>query len=138
MDHNVEDYSFHWVTPAAGEHFYDTFHHMGFVWTADGIDLFMDNVVYDSISFNSSRWNAFRTTSGIIRLTNGVGRRKVRPRHPQDVMSDVSRIFEVSIIDYTRIYQPDYRSMAQEEQPQLVFGRRDGWMDTPFVQFTNK
>ncbi len=138
VDHNVEDYSFHWVTPAAGEHFYDTFHHMGFVWTADGIDLFMDNVVYDSISFNSSRWNAFRTTSGIIRLTNGVGAEKYARVNPQDVMSDVSRFFEVSIIDYTRIYQPDYRSMAQEEQPQLVFGRGSGWMDTPFVQFTNK
>ncbi len=142
VDHHTNgDHEFQWMEPSSigEEHFYDTFHHMGFVWTPDGIDLFMDGLIYDSIRFNSRNWDAFRTTSAIIRLTNGVGAMEyAKNNDPYDYMDDVSKFFEVNIVDYTRIYQTDFSKEPKERQSQLVFSRKSGWNDTEYRRFTNK
>lgn len=131
------------MEPKRDEHFYDTFHHMGFVWTSEGIDFFMDGEIHASVQFDSRKWNAFRTSITLY-IVNGVGSYgyAIGNNNPQDYMGygagDTDNFFELQIVDYTRIYQTNFANVPKLQQSQLIFARDSGWYGTEYAKFANK
>ncbi len=112
-----------WVEPNEGEHFYDTFHHVAIEWNYDKIDFFFDGECVSRMPmFNQEDFKYYRTGM-VIRLAQGVGARGYCWTHPRDYvgekkayhvnywMEDVSKFFELQLIDYTRVYQTDNKNI---------------------------
>ncbi len=114
------------IAPAEGEHFYDTFHYMGMVWTPTRMVFFLDNQLVAETDLTPRRLAAFRTNSGTtIKLANGVGGAKYcEGYNPFDFMGDnVDNFFEVQVIDYTRLYQTDPTGLPELQQSMINFAR---------------
>ncbi len=108
-----------WLEPNDGEHFYDTFHHVSVDWSYDHLDTYFDGECVSAMPmFNTEDFKYFR--NGIdVQLANGVGTKGYCWSHPNDYvgekysyvpkfwMDDVSKFFEVQLVDYTNIYQTD-------------------------------
>ncbi len=116
-----------WVEPNEGEHFYDTFHHVAIEWNYDKIEFYFDGECVSRMPmFNQEDFKYYRTGM-VIRLAQGVGARGYCWTHPRDFvgekkayhvnywMEDVSKFFELQLVDYTRVYQTDNDNIEYEQ-----------------------
>lgn len=92
----------------AGEHFYDTFHYLGFEWNEDFMDFYLDGEIYCSVDMTNVKWNAFEQKI-FIYSTLGVtgGFYQFGTYNPGD-KGGINELlnFEVTqYMDYIRIFQ---------------------------------
>ena len=106
-----------WLEPNEGEHFYDTFHHVTVDWSYDYLNIYFDGECVSAMPmFNNEDFKYFRNGCD-VKLANGIGTRGYCWTHPNDYtgqkrsynvyywMEDVTKFFEVQLVDYTNIYQ---------------------------------
>ncbi len=112
-----------WLEPNEGEHYYDTFHHMSVDWTYDYIKIYFDGELASEMALDDDHPKADCYRNGqTIKLANGVGKVgycKTTPPQglptstgtaengfiPSYWMEDITKFFEVQVVDYTRVYQ---------------------------------
>ena len=94
------------ITPAEGEHFYDTFHYMGFEWTENYFEFYLDGESICFVDISDSKYNGLRTPTA-FKLANGVGTAKYSTGYnPGDYLgNDVNSFYEEQIWDFVRVYQ---------------------------------
>ena len=94
------------ITPPEGEHFYDTFHYMGFEWTEDYFEFYLDGESICFVDISDSKYNGLRTPTA-FKLANGVGTAKYSTGYnPGDFLGEnVNSFYEEQIWDFVRLYQ---------------------------------
>lgn len=93
------------ILPAEGEHFYDTFHYMGFEWTENYFEFYLDGEPICFVDISDSKFDALRTPTA-FRLANGVGFDMYTPTPPGYYLGDdVDSFYEEQIWDFVRVYQ---------------------------------
>lgn len=128
------------VRPAAGEHFYDTFHNFAIRWTADTFDFILDGKSYCYVDISGSIFDAMRTAT-TVKYANGVGTQKYSVGFdPFDYLVDaknginnggtgfmttVEQFYEVQLVDYCRLYQTSNENVKTRNQS--LFLVRNGW-----------
>lgn len=99
------DMSMVWVEPGAGEHFYDTWHHLGFEWSDSRITFYLDGEITNSIDITNPKFEVFRNFTA-LRLANGVGTGTYSSGYnPGNYNSDTSSFREEQEVDFVRVYQ---------------------------------
>ncbi len=129
------------VYPEEGEHFYDTFHHLGFVWTPYQMIFFLDGQPFNTVDTRGRSWDAMRNPTS-VKLTNGTGsenytngwdvedfveggsRAHVVIANGETPMKSVEDFFEVYMVDYVRLMQLPKEGLPAIEQSMLKFDRR--------------
>ncbi len=127
-----------WVTPNAGEHFYDTFHHITMEWSYDMVHYYLDGVSYCEIPLNDAVKHLPLRQGTTWRLANGIGSGAYTTLlpdmshdyktfyNPADWMgaNNVDKFFEVQVVDYIRLYQTtnDGKTKVEENQLTIVPG----------------
>ena len=110
-----------WLEPNAGEHFYDTFHHVSVDWTYDYLNIYFDGRFIVGMELTDDNPYSKATRNGqAIKLANGVGELtycNTRPYgQPRDTAyspaywlgeENLDKFFEVQVVDYTRVFQTD-------------------------------
>ncbi len=95
------------VTPATGEKFSDTFHHIALVWTPEKVTYYLDGEVYLEQDITDPKWSAFNEETYLILGLNVPEGSYAQYSEGVDDYSD----FNVSQkVDYIRIYQLDSQS----------------------------
>ena len=94
------------VSPAEGEHFYDTFHYLGMEWTEDYIAFYLDGQITLMVDMTSPLYDTFEQ-SVVLKLANGVSFPGYGLIRPDECLDDVNDFYEEQIIDFVRIYQKD-------------------------------
>ncbi len=128
-----------WLVPNEGEHLYDTFHCIAIVWTYDYLDFYFDGVRTSSTNLNavnSTIAQAFRN-GNCIKFANGIGKPYYcttalpgQPDHedPRTVkywMDDISKFFEVQVVDYMRVHQTDNDLIEfNSAENQILFSKK--------------
>ncbi len=106
-----------WLEPNEGEHFWDTFHHVTVDWSYDYLDIYFDGECVSAMPMtNNDEFKYFR--NGVdVKLANGIGTRGYCWTHPLNYtgekrsyhvyywMEDVTKFYELQLVDYTRVYQ---------------------------------
>lgn len=94
------------VEPDEGEHFYDTFHHIGFEWTDSYIAFYLDGEIYQIVDITDEVFEVFRRNIS-VKLANGVGTGTYSLNYnPGNFLGvDTKDFCEEQVIDYIRIYQ---------------------------------
>lgn len=93
------------LTPAEGEHFYDTFHYMGFEWTENYIEFYLDGEPVCFVDISDSKFDGLRTLTA-FRLFAGVGNDTYNPTPPALFLGEnVDSFYEEQIWDFVRVYQ---------------------------------
>ena len=114
------------VGPAAGEHFYDTFHHIAIEWDSTRIGFYFDGKQFVEVDISAPRYKALRNGTA-IKLANGVGTKSYTGgKDPDKLMEDVSKFFEVQTVDYTRLFQTAKEGKNSVQSSQLYFAKKYG------------
>ena len=94
------------ITPPEGEHFFDTFHYMGFEWTENYFEFFLDGESICYVDISDSKYNGLRTPTA-FKLANGVGTGIYSLGYnPGDYLGeDINNFYEEQIWDFVRVYQ---------------------------------
>ena len=94
------------IYPAEGEHFYDTFHYMGFEWTENYFEFYLDGEPICFVDISDSKYNGLRTPTA-FKLANGVGTTTYSTGYnPGDFLGEnVDSFYEEQIWDFVRVYQ---------------------------------
>ena len=94
------------ITPPEGEHFYDTFHYMGFEWTEDYFEFYLDGESICFVDISDSKYDGLRTPTA-FKLANGVGTTTYSTGYnPGDYLGEnVDSFYEEQIWDFVRVYQ---------------------------------
>ncbi len=110
-----------WLEPNAGEHFYDTFHHVSVDWTYDYLNVYFDGKYIVGMELTEDNPYSKATRNGqAIKLANGVGELTYCNTRPYGQSRDIAyspsyylgeenldKFFEVQVVDYTRVFQTD-------------------------------
>lgn len=107
IDHNASGDMDHIVVePAEGEHFYDTFHYIGYEWTDSYMAFYLDGEIFCFVDISDEKFVQFRKLIA-LKLANGVGTGTYSlDYNPGDYLGDnVDDFYEEQIIDFVRIYQ---------------------------------
>ncbi len=125
-----------WLEPNAGEHFYDTFHHVSVDWTYDYLNIYFDGKFIVGMELTEDNPYSKATRNGqAIKLANGVGELtycNTRPYgQPRDTAyspsywlgeENLDKFFEVQLVDYTRIYQTDNNTIPfVQAENEMIF-----------------
>ena len=94
------------VKPKAGQHFYDTYHYIGYEWTDTYIAFYLDGDITQIVDITDSTFDCLRENTA-LRLANGVGLKKYSVgNNPGNKLGNNTVNFsEEQKIDYVRIYQ---------------------------------
>ena len=94
------------ITPPEGEHFYDTFHYMGFEWTDKYFEFYLDGEPICFVDISDSKFDGLRTPTA-FKLANGVGTGTYGLGYqPGDFLgNDVNSFYEEQVWDFVRVYQ---------------------------------
>ena len=110
INHSSEIVNKRVPTPAAGEKFSDTFHHIALVWTPEKVTYYLDGEVYLEQDITDANWDAFREETYLILGLNVPEGSYAQYCESVDDYSD----FNVSQkVDYIRIYQLDGQSFQE-------------------------
>ncbi len=125
-----------WLEPNAGEHFYDTFHHVSVDWTYDYLNIYFDGKYIVGMQLTEDNPYSKATRNGqAIKLANGVGELSycnTRPYgQPRDIAyspsywlgeENLDKFFEVQLVDYTRIYQTNNETIPYvQAENEMIF-----------------
>ena len=129
------------ISPATGEHFYDTFHNFAIEWTADYMHFILDGEIFCSVDLTPSKLDAFRCAT-TVKLANGVGTQRYSEGFdPFDYLVDaknginnggtgfmtaVEQFYEVQLVDYTRLYQLTTENVKMRNQSMFLVKRAWG------------
>lgn len=94
------------VTPKSGQHFYDTYHYIGYEWTDAYIAFYLDGDIIQTVDITNATFDDLRKTTA-LRFANGVGLEKYSlGNNPGNKLgSGASAFREEQTVDYVRIYQ---------------------------------
>ncbi len=128
-----------WHLPNEGEHFYDTFHHITVDWSHDFINFYFDGVCVSRMPMTNHEQFKYYRNGIALWLSMGVPNRSysmMRPlgstekqslHIPRTFMEDVSKYFEVQLIDYTRIHQTSNDDVEiKQAESEMKFTSRYG------------
>ena len=93
-------------TPNTGEHFYNTFHYLGYEWTDTYIAFYLDGDITQVVDITDSIFDGLRSGTS-LRIANGVGTLKYSTgSNPGNKLGSGAASFcEEQLVDYVRIYQ---------------------------------
>lgn len=92
------------VSPASGEHFYDTYHHIGFEWTDSYIAFYLDGTIFNLVDITDAKFDVFRDWNA-LRLANGVGTQGYSVGSNPGNYVSMGAFKETQEIDFIRVYQ---------------------------------
>ncbi len=120
------------ITPADGEHFWDTYHSMSIEWTPNGIEFYLDGTKFDRI-YSSNIGSRSMRKSTTIKFANGVGTSGYTGGNdPIDWMNEAytaetgktpDDFFEIQLVDYSRIYQTSNVGKGPLDTSYFVFAQ---------------
>lgn len=93
-----------WVSPAAGEHFYNTFHHIGYEWTDSYIAFYLDGEIYNIVDISHTEFDAFHDRIS-LKFANGVGTGMYSIGNNPGNYVAMGGFRETQKVDSVRIYQ---------------------------------
>ncbi len=127
---HLEGTSHNVVRPAAGEHFWDTFHSIGIEWTAKELTFYWDGQAFDYIDLTDVPSGQVSTT---IKFANGVGTSFYSQGYnPADWMNEaytaatgktVEDFFEIQLVDYSYVFQTSNEGKNQKLQSYVKYDR---------------
>ncbi len=106
-----------WEVPREGEHYYDTFHHIAVDWSYDYINFYLDGECVSRMPMTDYEHFKYYRTGMVVKFWHGVmskfycnmnekGEHGKLPAYvPSYFMDDVSKFFELQLVDYTRLHQ---------------------------------
>ncbi len=128
-----------WLTPNEGEHFYDTFHHITVDWSHDFINFYFDGVCVSRMPMTNhdefkyyrngiALWLSMGVPNKSYSMTRPLGSTEPQTLHiPRTFMDDVTKYFEVQLIDYTRIHQTSNENVeTKQAESEMKFTSRYG------------
>jgi len=118
------------LTPAKGEHFYDTFHSIAIEWTPTRIDYYWDGQLFNYMDVTNRASGQAPTT---IKFANGVGTTwYCDGNDPVDWMNaaytaatgkTVEDFFELQTVDYSYILQTSNEGKSKTQQSTFKYAR---------------
>ncbi len=128
-----------WHLPNEGEHFYDTFHHITVDWTYDFINFYFDGVCVSRMPMTNhdefkyyrngiALWLSMGVPNKSYSMMRPLGSTEPQSLHiPRTFMDDVTKYFEVQLIDYTRIHQTSNDDVdVKQAESEMKFTSRYG------------
>jgi hypothetical protein len=106
-----------WLSPREGEHFYDTFHHVALDWSHDYVNFYLDGECVSRMPMTDHEHFKYYRTGVVLKIGMSSGSKRYNNMNekgehgklpayiPSYYMDDVSKYFEMALIDYTRIHQ---------------------------------
>ncbi len=126
-------------SPAAGEHFYDTFHTIGYEWTSSEMNFYFDGEIYNTVDITPTIMGAFRH-GNTIKLANGIGvggysrnydpvdflpgGKQALDSDPDNGLDAIENFFEVQYVDFVRVFQTNPKGQSSKDASTFYTDRR--------------